>query len=500
MDVLPLPADHQNTLLYFNSTNITFEGVQINDVHAGDLQDILQFDSCPNLSFNNFSSSGCQADIQIVLVENSTVKVSGSSFRNAQARGLGVIDSDTTISDTVFENLACPRADQPGGGALFVDNSAGGNFLHVQASNFTNNTSTAANDSLGGAVYTICATCSFEDVRFVNNTSGLHGSAILLGAASEQSFYNAATFDDCFFANNTAGFNGAVYAYPGVNEVSFANCTLTGNLAYQGGALSFWAVSNVLVDSCKFVQNTVRPQTPNGNPGAGAALYVDGYVAQSTTLYILNSTFSHSNGLDSPGFAAVYVTRCSCIGIIDSKFEDNAGIGLFIDQTQGDCEVDSEGDSEVDSLPHQPLFNLSAIDGNSDKFLNKHIQYSILGKSTSVDIRRTNFSRNVDSTLLPPVTQRLADSYRGGAALNIRDTQNIMLVGLQFEDNKALQGGAILLDSCTAAVVWSGKGLSSNQICLCLHMLQQARHQVTMSWVACHMHLCCSSRTPSCTA
>lgn len=413
---------------------------------------ILEFDSCPELNFNNFSSSGCQADIQIVHVENSTVKVSVSSFRNAQARGLGVIDSDTTIYDTVFENLICPRADQPGG-ALYVDISGGGNLLDVRSSNFINNTS-AGDDSLGGAVYTKGTTCHFEDVRFVNNTCDLNGGAILLDTGQT---YNAATFDSCFFANNTAAFNGAVYAYPGVDKVKLTNCTLTGNLAYQGGALSFWAVSNVLVDSCKFVQNYVRADPPGGNPGSGAALFVDGYVEQATTLYILNSSFSHSGGSDSPGFAAVYVTRCSCIGIIDSKFEDNAGIGLFIDQTQGDC--------ETDSLPHQPLFNLSAIDGNEDGFLDKYIQHSGLGKSTSVDIRRTNFSRNVDSTLLPPVIQRVANSYRGGAALNIRDTQNIMLVGLQFEGNRALQGGAILLDSCTAAVVWSSNGLS-NQTCL----------------------------------
>lgn len=50
----------------------------------------------------------------------------------------------------------------------------------------------------------------------------------------------------------------------------------------------------------------------------------------------------------------------------------------------------------------------------------------------------------------------------------------------------------MLLDSCTAAVVWSGIALSSNQTCLCVYMLQQARHQLTMSWVACHLILCCS--------
>ena len=440
--VQPLPSGHTSTLLYFHDANITFESVSVNDIYAGDLKDILAFDSCPSLTFNNFSTSGCQARNQVLDIVNSTAYISRSSFRNAHARGLSITDSDTVIHDTVFENLACPSDNQVGG-ALFIDNSDGGNEVYIQASNFTSNT---ADGSEGGAIYMRCADCYFEDVRFVNNTSGNNGGAVLVTQGSK----SVAEFENCFFANNTAGFNGAVYGVPGVDSVSMTNCTFIGNLGYQGGALSFWQVTNVLVNSCRFHQNNVRSE-PNKSyhPGTGAALYVDGYEMKSTTLYVLNSTFSESNGTNSPGFPAVLVTRCSCFGMIDSKFEDNLGIGLFIDQTQGDC--------ESGTLPHQPLFNLSLIAGNTDNFLSDHISSSILGKSTSVDIRRTSFNRNIDSTLLQPITEVVANSQRGGAAVNIRNTQNIMLVELHVEGNKALRGGGILLDTCTSAVVWSGK-------------------------------------------
>lgn len=448
MQVEPLPSNHSSTLLYFHDANITFESVVVDGIQAADLEDILDFDSCPSLTFNNFSTSGCQARNQILDVVNSTVTIYRSSFRNAQARGLSIVDSTTEIYDTVFEHLACPSAAQSGG-ALFIDNSGSGDYFYIQASNFTSNT---ADDSKGGAIFMRCANCYFKDIRFVNNTSGINGGAILVTTGDK---YVDAEFENCFFANNTAGFNGVVYGEPGVDSISMTNCTFIGNLGYQGGALSFWQVTNVLVDSCRFHQNNVRSE-PNKSyhPGLGAALYVDGYEQKMTTLYVLNSTFSQSNGTNSPGFSAVLATRCNCIGILDSRFEDNLGMGLFIDQTQGDC--------ESGTLPHQPLFNLSTIPGNTDNFLSEHISSSILGKSTSVDIRRSSFNRNIDSTLLQPSTEVVANSNRGGAALNIRNTQNIMLVELQVEGNKALQGGGILLDTCTSAVIWSGKAPSSS--------------------------------------
>ena len=441
VQVQPLPSGHESTLLYFHDANITFESVLVDDIQAGDLKDILDFDFCPSLTFNNFSTSGCQASNQVLDIVNSTVYISKSSFRNANARGLSIINSDTHIFDTVFENLTCPSADQQGG-ALFIDNYDGGNNVYIQASNFTGNT---ADGSEGGAIYMKCADCYFEGVRVVKNICGGSGGAILI-----EQFGGDISFENCLFANNTAGFNGAVYVYPNVRSVDFVNCTFTGNLGYQGGALSFWGVQNVLVDSCNFVENSV--QRNSGNPGSGAALYVEGYLPRSTTLYILNSTLSHSHGLDSPGFAAAYVVRCICIGIIDSKFESNLGLGLFIEDAQGDCESSSP--------PHLPLFNRTTILGYKDDYLDKFNPKSVLGFSLCVDIRRTTFSRNIDSSLLQPLTEAVANSNRGGAALNIRGTDDVVLVEVRFDGNQALQGGGLLLDTTSSVVIWSGEPVS----------------------------------------
>jgi len=84
------------------------------------------------------------------------------------------------------------------------------------------------------------------------------------------------------------------------------------------------------------------------------------------------------------------------------------------------------------------------------------MQDTILGGSTSVDIRNTTFKGNVDSTFLQGVeTEAVATALKGGAGLSIQSTQRIMLVDLHFDGNKAWQGGALLLDSCFATVIWS---------------------------------------------
>ena len=256
-------------------------------------------------------------------------------------------------------------------------------------------------------------TCYFENSSFVNNTNGVNGGAVLISLDSDSQDATA-TFNDSFFANNTAGFNGAVYAYPTKGSTYFNDCTFEGNLGYRGGAVSLWAVANAVIDNCTFKGNSVRYNKEN--PGNGAALYVDGYAQRSTALYILNSTFLENNGSSSPGSGAVAASQCNCIGIIDSSFENNLGIALIVGSTQGDC--------ENSGLPYPPLFNLSTIAGNKDSYLNQYMKDTILGWSTTVDIRSTTFKGNIDSTFIQGIeTQGVATSLKGGAGLSIQSTQ-----------------------------------------------------------------------------
>ena len=434
-----LPAGLNDSLLYFQQANLSFLGAQVLDIHAGSFESIIAFNSCTHLNLTNFMSNGCQTQNQILSVSNSSnLYVLNSSFCNASATGLSVQDSNSELDGNVYENLGNSEVS---GGALWVNNS-GGSWVSVKRSNFSGNFAGGE----GGAVYMTGWSCYFEDTRFVNNSNGenINGGAVLMNLVDDPGA--SGTFNNTFFANNTAAYNGVVYANPTAGSINFNNCTFIGNVGYQGGAVSLWDVGMGVIDSCRFEGNYAIYN--HGNPGDGAALYVDGYSARSTALYILNSTFYNNDGSSSPGSAAVSASECYCIGIIDSNFESNLCIALLVDATQGGC--------ENNDLQYPPLFNLSTIAGNGDSYLNQYVQDTILGGSTSVDIRNTTFKGNVDSTFLQGVeTAAVASALRGGAGLNIQSSQRIMLVDVHFDDNRAWQGGALLLDSCSAIVIWS---------------------------------------------
>jgi len=429
-----LPPGLNDSLLYFQQANLSFQGAQVLDIHAGSFDNIIAFNSCTHLNVTNFMSNGCQAQSQILNVTNSSnLYVGNSSFRSASARGISIINSNSELDGNVYENLGYSGGN---GGALYVNNS-GGSWVSVKRSNFSSNFAGRE----GGAIYMNVYNCWFEDNRFIHNTNLGHGGAVLIHLADA-----TVTFKNSFFANNTAGASGAVFAYPSGGSIQFNNCTFVGNLGYQGGAVSLWGVANGVIDNCTFKGNSVRYNS--GHPGNGAALYVDGYTSRSTALYILNSMFYNNDGSSSPGSGAVLASQCNCLGIIDSSFENNLGIALIVASTQGNCEYGER--------PYPPLFNLSTIAGNGDSYLNQYMHDTVLGGSTSVDIRSTTFKGNVDSTFLQGVeTEAVATALKGGAGLSIQSTQRIMLVDLHFDGNKAWQGGALLLDSCFATVIWA---------------------------------------------
>ena len=369
--------------------------------------------------------------------EHKNLYIKGSSVRDASARGLSIIDSAAKLDDNIFDNLRCPES-APDGGALYINNS-NGDRVSIKRSNFSHN---SANNRHGGAVFPQGSDCYFEDNRFVNNTSWVDGSAVFVALAYQDDA--RCTFRSCLFVNNTANDSGAVSVWATIGSISFSDCVFSGNLGYQGGAVGLWQVGNCLVDNCKFEHNVIRYS--GGYPGDGLALYADGDARLATSLYILNSSFSRDDGSRSPASAVVHAIRCQCIGIMDSSFEDNLGIALGIDQTSGHC-LDK-------ASMYPPLFNLSSVAGNSDNYLDQFIRDILLG--TAVDIRSTSFSSNIDSTFLQPIdTKAMAMNLRGGAALSILSTERILLVDLCFYGNKARQGGAILLDTCLATVIWS---------------------------------------------
>ena len=217
-----LQAGQQGALLFFENASITFEAAQISNIDIGSLSDILGFKHCPFLNFSNLNISRAHAAGQVLHVTDSAGSGSkaGSSFSNG-ARGLSILNSTASISNTLFDSLAPATTS---GGAVSVDNSDG-SWLEIQSCNFTNNVATDD----GGALAMTCSQCSISDTTFTSNTNA--GTASNGGAVSVNILSGTVEFSNCLLANKTAGLNGAVYSlHSSEGTLKFGSCAFWGNV------------------------------------------------------------------------------------------------------------------------------------------------------------------------------------------------------------------------------------------------------------------------------
>ena len=185
-----------------------------------------------------------------------------------------------------------------------------------------------------------------------------------------------------------------------------------------------------------------------------------------TDIYIFNSLFQANNAtnleLDAPAdifdegeCAGAHLLSCGCVGIYNTTFEDNIGIGLCLRDVSGECEVDP---GDTSTPPIGPLFQRQTIEteddvGSFDNFLGRSDDGIII----SVDIRQCTFRRNVAASQLrnsdEPMQPR--DPLAGAAALDLLSIPYSVLADSVFEENVGRQGSAAHLDSCTAVVMWN---------------------------------------------
>lgn len=153
-------------------------------------------------------------------------------------------------------------------------------------------------------------------------------------------------------------------------------------------------------------------------------------------LYILDSQFEQNMGTQAPATAGVHAISCTCVGLMNNSFADNQGIGVAIDDSEGGCEVDSDGET----LPYPPLFNRSTIAYDDTDFLDTFFDPTSI-ESACVDIRNCSFVRNVDASFLGPVDSKdVATQLRGGAGVSLMKNTRGFLADLHFEDNKGFTG------------------------------------------------------------
>ncbi len=456
VNAVPVPDFTDSTLLYFQQSNITIQEAHLKDIDAGNLSYILSFDTCNALAINNLTSTRCTAQKSTVLVSNSSsggdqgqVSLQHLQFYDTLVTAVVVIDSNTMVSDSIFDSAFFDsNSTYSSRSGLFVNNSDGSQ-LALWSSTFSNNHAGSGSTAIWhAALQVVSGGFTVQNTTFVNNTSQQWGGGVAVGGSVVDL---QGSFVDCLFVNNSAlvdadggGVSLAQNTEPTVN-VQFRDCTFIGNYAKHGGAISAWGIDFVAIIGCTFKQNSV------GGVGAGGAMYVYGYDNRKTVLYILDSQFEQNMGTQAPATAGVHAISCTCVGLVNNSFVDNQGIGVAIDDSEGGCEVDSDGEA----LPCPPLFNRSTIANDGTEFLDIFPDPTSI-ESACVDIRNCSFVRNADSSFLGPVDSKdVATQLRGAAGVSLMKNTRGFLVDLHFEDNKALQGGAMLLDTSADFIIWN---------------------------------------------
>lgn len=275
-----------------------------------------------------------ESDKEASIAAATSMVVRGCTIRNNTGRGIYNVPQ---IYDSLIEGHSADN----GAGFFFEKDKAANlpaNFqITVSNTTFTGNTATKE----GSAAY-VHNRCAFIGCTVTNNVAASDGDgAAIYGNVSDASatslvvractirnntgrgLYNVPTVRDSWIEGNTATCGAGLYGHPQLLDylpadfcVTISNTTFFGNAATTGygGAFSWgnWAstISNVVIDSCAFISNTLSRTSADRSLGGGAISISLSTVGANVA--IRNSLFEGNTQLDAgtvvPG-AAINIQR-----------------------------------------------------------------------------------------------------------------------------------------------------------------------------------------------
>ena len=472
------PVTRNDTVLYFEHANITFEEVQLLSVNASAFTQILQFNQS-NITINNLISSGCSTMNQTIYIFNCSgadgkqvTEITNSMFEGGQGRALYIETSNVLLENASFHSLSSND-----GGAIQVINIDGSN-LSISNCTFINNTAFLVDDDTndygyGGALLVRCPYVDIRNSKFSHNSAAVDGGAVYMESkpAPNGTYWPGeyATFDACQFDNNTVGIRGGPLYVSGSNgsnnqTITLKNSQISNHYQDDLGDIfpgaNFWGVPFVIIDGCTFMHNSYT--------------YVYGYFTRATSLFLLNSvflgnvffynmteTYSYQGDINNAGeVGGVQAAYCQCVGVYNTTFVNNTGAGLGLRGIQGQCETDAATPGV-----YPPLFNKNTIAGDEEgsQWIINNVYANTGGVSSdtltsvSVDIRQSTFDNNIDPSLLRSAqNQSLSQASIGGAGgLNMVDVYKSVLADNVFQNNQGVQGGAVHMEACSITIIWN---------------------------------------------
>ena len=357
---------------------------------------------------------------QYYALEGHGVTISGSQFNGNEAGNYGgAIASQYTTLNVVDTTFSGNKAGLIGGAIIVQGDASDANYAGsatIENSSFNGN----AAGQVGGAIYVQNAALSISGTTFDGNTvavdgKGNSGGALYINNSGE----TVATVKDSTFTNNTAGYTADV------NSPSDIVWSDGGAISYAGGVLN--------IDNTQFVSNSAA------QGGAISQLHTPDHTA-TDTLNITNSAFS--GNMANAGGA---ISAMRTVTIADSTFTGNTAVG----DTDGGgvMFVGAESDTVIDRTTFDGNKSLTSSGGAIDT------RKGDLGnnKAAKLEISNSVFKNNEAlGTDVKSLTEAQQQEYtgKGGAIRNAfygskTDPVRVTITGTQFENNKAIYGGAI---------------------------------------------------------
>ena len=456
------PTSQPALFVFEQADNVTLENSSLLDININGLGSLIAFVDSTNITIHNLTTYGGNAQHVLLSTNadadaNSQFLVQSSVFSNSTSGAIYATYHNLTVRDTSFDRLIAPvNSSVPS--VLHHDNRDG-SLLTIHNCTFTNIQSYGKDMPVTVGVY--CPNLMITGSSFINCSASsaivnINSSALLDGTylANE-----TATVEDCSFVSCSASLGALYMMGNGSNpsqQLNLYNSIFIGNKGFYGGAVTLFAVGTVQVVACLFENNHAI--------WGLSAFYVYGWDQQVTFFIMRDSVFLSNNGTrlaladpdqygitDNTECGGLYLSSCKCIGIANSTFQGNVGIGL--------CVHGQLGSSPACSNSDPVFFNQGTIAGPAaepflDEFLDRYDDLVI-----TVDIRGSQFSDNTDAfltrTSAEPVEVQPIDYLSGGAGLSIQEVLFTVLSSNTFSSNLGRQGSAVHLDTCLATYVFN---------------------------------------------
>ena len=328
--VLPGPGSYIVNAIYNGDLNVktatinnyrgTFQDLQDKVTNAQDNKLDLEYDFAytPELGDDIYVDG-------VVISDALTINGNGYTISGSNAARIFKVNAATTINNVT---IADGNVTSDGGAAIYATA-----VLTIADSNFTNNYAPLVGTY--GAVHTN-TDASFDNCIFTDNTArwggaiGAEGSGTITiknskfennkanqGGAIDIEGYTLNIDNTDFIANEAVLIGGAIYTST-ATTATISNSRFENNKAYQGGAINARGV--LTVDTSEFVANEVTgTQMPDAQTwSSGGAMWLE------NKFTIKNSNFT-DNYAEYNG-AAVYYQKGAYLGaslIENSRFEDN---------------------------------------------------------------------------------------------------------------------------------------------------------------------------------